>query len=242
MRAVFSILVRAGNLRQSMGDKWSEDLIVLSAINDVNVPKFTTNDLPLFRGITSDLFPDTALPNPDYDELTGAILQSCSELGLQPKPSFVTSVIQLFETVAVRHGLMLVGETGSGKTAVMRVLAAAMTRLRGRGDYVPVHTHIVNPKSVTQGQLYGNFDENTHEWTDGILAVRYRTCAKDTSGDRHWLVFDGPVSTDAGRAHPSVGAALHSPHARRSHAIAISLAATQVDAVWIENLNTVLGG
>ena len=32
MRAVFSILVRAGKLRLEVGDKWGEDLIVLSAV------------------------------------------------------------------------------------------------------------------------------------------------------------------------------------------------------------------
>ena len=57
MRAVFSILVRAGNLRSTNGDIWSEATIVLSAALDVNLPKFTANDLPLFKGIVSDLFP-----------------------------------------------------------------------------------------------------------------------------------------------------------------------------------------
>ena len=93
----------------------------------------------------------------------------------------------------------------SGKTAVLRTLAAAMSSIKDDPEFVPVHVHTINPKSITQGQLYGNFDENTHEWTDGVLPIVYRNCSKDTTPDRHWIVFDGPV-----------------------------------DAVWIENMNTVL--
>ena len=229
MRAVFSILVRAGNLRQSLGDTWSEPLIVLSAITDVNLPKFTTNDIPLFRGITSDLFPNVELPSPDYGPLIPSIKNVCTRRGLQQYPPFVNAVVQLYETVMVRHGLMVVGETLSGKTMIFHSLAEAMgdihaARAKAKSDRIAAGTdsedfndgidasmamltkiHTMNPKAIRQGQLYGSFDENTHEWSDGILAVIYRSCARDNEPNRHWILFDGPV-----------------------------------DAVWIENMNTVL--
>lgn len=43
------------------------------------------------------------------------------------------------------------------------------------------------------GQMYGAFNEQTHEWADGILAYMIRETVRDQSSDKHWIVFDGPV-------------------------------------------------
>ena len=87
MRAVNSILVAAGNLRQQLGGdpEWDDAKIVLRSINDVNLAKFLVEDLPLFKGITSDLFPGVVLPTADYGALP-ACLQATCDAGVEVAP------------------------------------------------------------------------------------------------------------------------------------------------------------
>ncbi len=95
-----------------------EDVVCLRALMDVNIPKFTVNDVPLFSSITSDLFPSTKLPKIDYGKLYEAFVNFCNSKNLQPEEGFLNKCIQLFDTVNVRHGLMIVGAAFSGKSTV----------------------------------------------------------------------------------------------------------------------------
>jgi dynein heavy chain len=55
------------------------------------------------------------------------------------------------------------------------------------------------------GEMYGEVDVVSQEWTDGLASKIMRNASKETDDDKTWVVFDGPV-----------------------------------DALWIENMNTVL--
>jgi dynein heavy chain len=56
------------------------------------------------------------------------------EMNLQSTEYFVTKIIQLYEMILVRHGLMVVGLPFSGKTSAIKVLSGALTLLKERNQ------------------------------------------------------------------------------------------------------------
>jgi dynein heavy chain len=205
MRGLKSILVASGALKRKYGDSLSEKSIALKGFLEVNEPKFTAQDIPLFAGIVGDLFPGIEKPPEDNQSFEAAIAEASVALGLQPEKYHILKTVQLWETILVRHGLMLVGLPPCGKSSVNFTLAKTLEALDDGEVMMPVTRYLINPKSIFQSQLYGSFDENTHEWSDGILAIAVRLAATAGLERRQWVQLDGPV-----------------------------------DAIWIEDMNTVL--
>ncbi|XP_049764343.1 dynein axonemal heavy chain 2 [Schistocerca cancellata] len=206
LRSMVALLRYAGRKRRGFPDLPDEEVVLL-AMKDMNNAKLTSDDLPLFNGITSDLFPQVEVPVLEYDELTAAIKAELKAECLQIINCSIVKIIQLYETKNSRHSTMIVGKTGAGKSATWRMLQASLSRLRKeeKPGYNLVKTFPINPKALTLGELYGEFNLATNEWLDGVLSSIMRVTCSDELPDEKWIVFDGPV-----------------------------------DAVWIENMNSVM--
>ncbi len=62
---------------------------------------FSIQDVPLFEGIISDLFPGTKWPNPDYGSLMTALVDNCKKNGLQATDWFLKKIIQVCGKISV---------------------------------------------------------------------------------------------------------------------------------------------
>lgn len=194
MRALKSVLSMAGIVKRKMPDA-SESEILIQAMNNSNIPKLLGNDKTLFQSLVTDLFPKIEFETKLDMDLMAKINQRLEDDHLTAIETLVVKTLQLHETMIIRHGVMLVGPTGGGKSTSMNALAKV----------IDANVMTLNPKSIELAKMYGSFNETTGEWFDGIVSKMFRECVATDDPRQQWIVFDGPV-----------------------------------DALWIENMNTVL--
>jgi len=166
----------AGQLKRSFSDI-NEDIVLMRALRDMNMPKFVYDDVPLFFGLISDLFPGLTADRVGYEDLKDKIVEVMKKEKYDHKETDkfddqVNKIIQLFETMGTRHTTMVVGPTGSGKSVVIDTLAESLKQDTG----IPTRLDTMNPKMVTSNELYGILDPDSRDWTDGLLSKIYKDC------------------------------------------------------------------
>jgi len=201
LRNILSVLRTAGNTKRQNLDV-DEQILLYRTLRDMNLSKLVAQDVPLFLSMLEDLFPQYGAPEKaEFPELMDALTEVVAENSLRMHPEWVTKVVQLHETCLVRHGIMLSGPTGGGKTGIFNCLSQARQRWQGE-TYKLVR---LNPKAILAHELYGSYDPLSGEWVKGVFSSIWEKYNKVDVPHNTWIIEDGPV-----------------------------------DAIWIEDMNTVL--
>ncbi|OEH75761.1 axonemal 1-beta dynein heavy chain dynein heavy related protein [Cyclospora cayetanensis] len=219
LRALKAVLVTAGSMKR-MAPESPDDLLLIRALRDMNIPKLVKPDVSLFMGLLGDLFPNVPCESITQEGFHAAILQVGAYSWLFPgqelerkclKPrskavleNQVDKIMQLHATMESRHATMVVGTTGGGKTVIIEVLAAAHKEAFDE----PVRVFPINPKAQGVDELYGVLDPVSRDWTDGLFSKIFRDANQPLPPKRkekRIILFDGDV-----------------------------------DAVWVESMNSVM--
>ncbi|CAK0855452.1 unnamed protein product [Prorocentrum cordatum] len=201
LRNILSVLRTSGTVERSEPPDADEEMLFMRTVRDMNLSKLVADDVPLFLALLKDLFPKvTDPPKKVYEDIENGSKELIKKNLLVEWDSWLLKVIQLYETSLVRHGFMLVGPTLCGKTEIATVLTDCMT-----GNNNPHRIIKMNPKAITDSQMYGFKDPISEEWTPGVFASIWQQKNNRSLKYTSWIICDGPV-----------------------------------DAIWIENLNTVL--
>ena len=106
LRALKSVLVMAGTLKRD-SPNILEDVVLMRALRDMNMPKFVYEDVPLFNGLINDLFPGLKISRVGYADLKVRVEENFIAGNFQVKEKQVDKCIQLYETMLTRHTTMV---------------------------------------------------------------------------------------------------------------------------------------
>jgi len=97
-------------------------------------------------------------------------------------------VVQLQELLDVRHSVFIVGNAGTGKTKIWQTL-----RETYRIQKLKPVCHVLNPKALSNDELFGIVNPTTREWKDGLFSSIMREQANMPPGNPKWIVLDGDI-------------------------------------------------
>lgn len=97
----------------------------------------------------------------------------------------------------IRFGNMLIGSPMTGKSSILNVLRHTYTVLSEElpEEYSTVDAVVLNPKSITMGELYGETNPKTGDFTNGLASKIFADFAAREKKETKWIIFDGPVDS-----------------------------------------------
>lgn len=96
----------------------------MRTLRDINMSKLVAEDVPLFLSLIEDVFPRRQIEKATQTDVSSALERVCRERGLEAHGPWIEKCLQLYENTVVRHGIMVVGPPGSGKSTAIECLVS----------------------------------------------------------------------------------------------------------------------
>ena len=188
MRNIFSALRILGSIKRTEPVGTDEEFILVRTLRDMNMSRLVAKDLIIFLALLRDIFPkQTSIPEKVNEEIEIPAKKLLKEKNLCEVKDWYIKIIQLYEISMVRHGIILLGSEGSGKSTILNTLMDVLN------EKIVTKAYKFNPKSFTNDELYGEIDSSSGEWINGVLSQIYKKCNETSNKHVSWIISDGPI-------------------------------------------------
>lgn len=230
---------QALGMRISEGDPAAERYVIAYGLQRCFTPRLPQAELEIFERLLTRSFGslNALTPMVQETELGGLsltellerfVIEAADRLHLLPTASFVKKVLHLHSCLQISAGTIILGETGTAKTAVQEAYWVALQSLfsfAARSTATPprqVHVLRETPTGlVSKTKLLGTMAEITREWTDSHLTRVLREVVAEVEVESE-TPFTGPFQEMN-----------HWPNA-------FFVFDADIDPEWIEGFNSVL--
>lgn len=172
----------------------SEEAAVLRSLFETVLPKLVEEDTLIFHQLARQYF-DGVSVDVGETKLVDKIRKIASKSGLVVDDNFVQNIVLLNQVQQSHQGVILLGAAGTGKTVTRTLLLEALDELESRESVV----HVIDCKILSKDELFGNLDNVTRDWTDGLITSILRRINNNLRGElerRIWIVFDGDIDPE----------------------------------------------
>ncbi|KAI4840996.1 dynein heavy chain [Plasmodium brasilianum] len=174
-----------------------EQTLLLKSVCDTVYPKLVSSDILLIKSLLSGVFPNVNIGVFEERALLNEIHRICKLRFYTPEERWVTKICQIYQIMKLQHGIMLVGDVGTGKSSAWKTLLDSLEAL----DNIKGVSYIIDAKSLDKEEIYGKLDNINLEWTDGVFTatlrkILYNSAEVGNICKRHWIIFDGDVDPE----------------------------------------------
>lgn len=194
LRAIKSCLNASGRKLRSNIVRDPVQVVVQSLRQQIK-SKLVEEDEDKFDQLIEQIFSLSAaeqLTDPETQKLHDCLMKVMENSSLTPDDYQVTKAVELNEQLMSRLGVVVLGESGVGKTTILSMLSKAKRQLQN----LSIEQIVINPKAMPRKQLLGHIDEDTREWQDGVLPLKSRQVARSEGSEFYWIVFEGDIEPE----------------------------------------------
>ena len=171
-----------------------DENLLVRALRDAVVPMLLPSDVPLFLTLLSEMFPlqqPPSVKDAATQSLESDLCAAAEARGFIAYTPWIAKVLQFHETTSARRGVLLLGATGSGKSAALSVLQDVLVKRSHR----KLKETRIYPCALKVQDVWGGVDRSNGQWVDGVLANVWANANANATARQEsaWVVCDGDV-------------------------------------------------